>query len=267
MKILWIKSDFLYPPDTGGKIRSYNILRKLAGLHEVSYLCLSEEEPSQEGLAHLKSFCRDVEYYRFNPDIKFSPQFYLTLLKNMFSPHPYVINKYKNDKILERIKARILQREIDIILCDFLEMAFNCMHIDGIPKVLFQHNVETEIWRRHFEVNDNPLKKGYLYLEYQKFYKFEKAACAKFDDAQKQFSGILQKLLDLAEIEGGIRSLAVEIEKTKRRVNVLENNLIPRLYATRKYIEMQLEELEREDFFRRKRIKALMEAKKLEEGL
>ncbi len=63
-------------------------------------------------------------------------------------------------------------------------------------------------------------------------------------------------------MEGKIKSLAIEIEKTKRRVNVLENNLIPRLYATQKYIEMQLEEREREDFFRRKRIKAIMESKK-----
>jgi V/A-type H+-transporting ATPase subunit D len=86
--------------------------------------------------------------------------------------------------------------------------------------------------------------------------------CSKLDDAQNQFNSLLPKLLDLADIEGSIRSLSIEIEKTKRRVNVLENNLIPRLYATRKYIEMQLEEREREDFFRRKRIKALMEAKK-----
>jgi len=86
--------------------------------------------------------------------------------------------------------------------------------------------------------------------------------CAALDDSQLKFSTLLKKLIKLADLEGGIKSLAVEIEKTKRRVNVLENTLIPRLHATRKYIEMQLEEREREDFFRRKRIKAIMEAKK-----
>jgi len=86
--------------------------------------------------------------------------------------------------------------------------------------------------------------------------------CSKLDDAQQDFKKLLVKLIDLADLEGSIKSLAVEIEKTKRRVNVLENNLIPKLMSTRKYIEMQLEEREREDFFRRKRIKALMESKK-----
>ncbi|MCX6672116.1 MAG: V-type ATP synthase subunit D [Euryarchaeota archaeon] len=86
--------------------------------------------------------------------------------------------------------------------------------------------------------------------------------CSKLDDAQKKFGNLTTKLLDIAEIEGGIKCLSTEIEKTKRRVNVLENNLIPKLHATRKYIEMQLEEREREDFFRRKRIKAIMELKK-----
>ena len=86
--------------------------------------------------------------------------------------------------------------------------------------------------------------------------------CSKLDDAQKNFSKLISKLVLLADIEGKIKSLTVEIEKTKRRVNVLENNLIPKLEGTRKYIEMQLEEREREDFFRRKRIKAIMESKK-----
>jgi V/A-type H+-transporting ATPase subunit D len=61
-------------------------------------------------------------------------------------------------------------------------------------------------------------------------------------------------------VEGTIERLAIEIEKTKRRVNALEHIFIPRLKATEKYIEMQLQEREREDFFRRKRIKAIIEA-------
>ena len=86
--------------------------------------------------------------------------------------------------------------------------------------------------------------------------------CSKLDDAKEKFSNLISKLVLLADLEGKIKSLTVEIEKTKRRVNVLENNLIPRLEGTRRYIEMQLEEREREDFFRRKRIKAIMESKK-----
>ncbi|MBN2600161.1 MAG: V-type ATP synthase subunit D [Candidatus Thermoplasmatota archaeon] len=86
--------------------------------------------------------------------------------------------------------------------------------------------------------------------------------CASLDDAYQKFNTLLRLVIPLAEVEENIQSLSIEIEKTKRRVNVLENTLIPKLYATIKYIEMRLEEQEREDFFRRKRIKALMEAKK-----
>lgn len=85
---------------------------------------------------------------------------------------------------------------------------------------------------------------------------------AALDEAYTKFNELLRQLLEIAEIEAVIKSLSIEIEKTKRRVNVLENILIPRLHATIKYIEMQLDEREREDFFRRKRIKALMEEKK-----
>jgi V/A-type H+-transporting ATPase subunit D len=83
---------------------------------------------------------------------------------------------------------------------------------------------------------------------------------AKLDEASEKFRKLLIDILKLAEIEGTIERLAIEIEKTKRRVNALEHIFIPRLKATEKYIEMQLQEREREDFFRRKRIKAIMEA-------
>ena len=79
------------------------------------------------------------------------------------------------------------------------------------------------------------------------------------DDSAIGFRNAMDRLLRLAEAEGSMERLAVEIEKTKRRVNALEHIFIPRFQNTERYITMQLQEREREDFFRRKRIKALME--------
>lgn len=82
---------------------------------------------------------------------------------------------------------------------------------------------------------------------------------AAFDEAVVMAREAFQKVVEVATIEGSIQMLGREIEKTKRRVNALEYIFIPRLVATISYIERQLEEREREDFFRRKRIKALLE--------
>ncbi len=78
---------------------------------------------------------------------------------------------------------------------------------------------------------------------------------SRLDTTVDLFRTILKKLMVVAEIEGTIEKLALEIEKTRRRVNALEYIFIPRLDNTEKYIEMQLQEREREEFFRRKRMK------------
>ena len=84
---------------------------------------------------------------------------------------------------------------------------------------------------------------------------------AAVDKCARSFEGALEKLIKLAELEEAVRNLAGEVEKTKRRVNALEYVLIPRLKATRKYIQMRLEEMERENFTRLKKIKTMLERK------
>ena len=68
----------------------------------------------------------------------------------------------------------------------------------------------------------------------------------------------MQKLLRLAEVEKTCNMLADEIERNRRRVNALENVLIPNLEETIKYILMKLDENERGNITRLMKVKSMM---------
>jgi V/A-type H+-transporting ATPase subunit D len=78
---------------------------------------------------------------------------------------------------------------------------------------------------------------------------------ARLDLMSSKFQEALKSIVKLAEIESTVKRLALEIERTKRRVSALETVVIPRLDATARFVKLALEEREREDFFRTKMIR------------
>jgi V/A-type H+-transporting ATPase subunit D len=78
---------------------------------------------------------------------------------------------------------------------------------------------------------------------------------SRIDGVAESFEILLDCAIEVADSEMRLRRLAEEIGRTTRRVNALDNVLIPRLETERNHIQMVLEEREREDLFRLKRIK------------
>ncbi len=79
---------------------------------------------------------------------------------------------------------------------------------------------------------------------------------SRIDDAAAAYEDLLSKIILAAEIETTVKRLLNEIERTKRRVNALEFRVIPDLKEAEVFITFRLEEMERENIFRLKKIKS-----------
>lgn len=81
---------------------------------------------------------------------------------------------------------------------------------------------------------------------------------AEVDSALDIFSGVTLKLIELAEAEKLVELLAIEIEKTRRRVNALEYRLIPHTKEMIRFITMKLDEIERSNLSRLMKVKDIV---------
>jgi sugar transferase (PEP-CTERM/EpsH1 system associated) len=181
MHILWIKTELLHPVDKGGKIRTYNMLKELKRQHRITYLTLDDGAANAAERESAFEYCDELACVPHQPREKFTAGFYSELLFNLASSLPYAIKKYESPALRAEIVKRAQAGKVDLIVCDFLAPAANVPFEVECPTVLFQHNVEAMIWKRHYEVQTNPLKKAYLYSQWRKMRSYERKMCRRFD--------------------------------------------------------------------------------------
>jgi len=86
------------------------------------------------------------------------------------------------------------------------------------------------------------------------------------DLAFKKFYALLDLICRLAELEESVYRIAGAIESAQKRINALKHVHIPRYRKLVKEMEMALEEREREDFVRMKKVKSMMEKRRITRG-
>jgi glycosyltransferase involved in cell wall biosynthesis len=181
MKILWVKANKILPVHSGGDIRSFNIVRQLAKQDEVIFLSYYdgprdreyEEELGKQlpgsvcvctGKRNDSAVARGLDYMFRVP-----------------SPIPYAVSRFESARVQKKLEQCIAEAHPDIAICDFLDAAINFPRSLNVRSVLFQHNVESEIWRRHAETCTSLLRRQVYELEFAKMLRYEREMVRRFD--------------------------------------------------------------------------------------
>lgn len=174
MRILWVKADFLHPTTRGGQIRTLETLKRLHARHEIHYI--GYENPNQpEGLQRAREYCTRAYPVPLDVPPRASLRFAFQWLDNLSSSMPLSLSRYQTAAMREKIAALLKELRFDSVVCDFLSPAPN---FDDLSQcVLFQHNVETMIWRRHAEHAPDPLRRWYFKRQAERMFHWERRIC------------------------------------------------------------------------------------------
>ena len=180
MRILWVKADKLLPVHNGGNIRTYHVLRYLSVRHELTFYSYYGGTPDPDyecelqrqlpgavavctGKRELSGAARGLDY-----------------LAHFSAQPPYAVSRFADARVQKQLQTWFREQRFDVAVCDFLDAAVNFPASLNIPSVLFQHNVESEIWRRHFATAGNPAEKMMYRIEFRKMLRYERAVVRKF---------------------------------------------------------------------------------------
>lgn len=181
MRILWVKAGKLLPIDSGGKIRSYNILRVLAQGNDVCLLSYygGQHDFQYEGRIRQEFPSADV-IYTAAPDSSDLDRS-LDYLYRLFQPIPYAVRKFSDKRVAESVRSHLAAKNFDVAVCDFLSASLNFPAFPDTPTLLFQHNVESTLWQRLAESESNLIKKLAFKVELMKMRRYEAGALNRFD--------------------------------------------------------------------------------------
>ncbi|MGB2716068.1 MAG: glycosyltransferase [Vicinamibacterales bacterium] len=181
MKILWLNANLLLPLDKGGKLRTWHIMRGLAKQHDITYLSFAD--PSQTTADHdgMRKVSRRLETVPRTDAAKGTARFYVDAARHLTEPAPYAVAKYRSDAFRQRLAALLGSESFDLVVCDFLVPSINMPERLPCPAILFTHNVEAEIWRRHTENARNVLSRWLLKQQWHRMRRFERNALHRFD--------------------------------------------------------------------------------------
>lgn len=174
MNILFLSQRVPYPPNKGDKLRSFNEIKFLSQRHDISLVCLADNDQDLQYEGELKQYCHSV-------DIVFRPIFRAKLrsLFYLLSTVPLTLPYFYSKKLRSIVHQRLQERRYDLIFVYCSSMAQYVDHIRDIPKVIDFVDVDSEKWAQY--VRHTRFPATYVYrAESKRLRKYEKCIAETF---------------------------------------------------------------------------------------
>ncbi len=181
MRILWVKAGKLLPIDTGGKIRSYNLLRQLASRHQLTLLSYYPGEPDPAYDAEIGTHFPGAVALATGAGDDSTLGAALHYLARVPRLAPYAVSKFMSPRVARLVRQWLNEQRFDVAICDFLSASLNFPASSPTPRVLFQHNVETFLWERQARHEPSFVRRLVYKYEYLRMRRYEARTVGRFD--------------------------------------------------------------------------------------
>lgn len=175
MKVLFMAPRIPLPADTGGKIRTWNLLLQSAQTTEVDLVCFSFDKNDESYVGQIKEKGINVTLVPINED-----GFLNKVSHVLFSKTPYSVDKYFTESMKNAVQRLIAEKKYDLVHIDHIHMAHYRDYVGDIPCFLDEHNVEYRILQRCSDVEQSPIKKLIFSSQAKKMRRFECRYIQKF---------------------------------------------------------------------------------------
>lgn len=178
MHIAILDEELPYPLTSGKRIRTLNLLRRLASRHRLTYICHrnSDLDEAQAAIEHFHQIGIETIVVDRAVPAKSGPRFYARLARNLFSPLPYSVATHASRELIQAVRDFAARHAVDLWHCEWTPYAQTMKSLPGVRWLVMAHNVESLIWRRLAETEGNPLKRWYIRRQWKKFERFERWA-------------------------------------------------------------------------------------------
>jgi glycosyltransferase involved in cell wall biosynthesis len=212
LNVVVVNSELPYPPTAGNRIRTLNLVLRLARRHRITLIAHRNPDAAEAEQAVAFLAQHGIEAVLADRGIapRAGPMLYARLAVNLFSTLPYTVASHTSDAVRRAVLELAARHRVDLWQAEST-IFMNALHnLVRAPKLVNAQNVESLIWQRYYETEQNPLKCWYIKQQWRKFERFERRA---FAEATQVIAVSAEDALLIRERFGG------------QRVDVVDNGI------------------------------------------